>query len=209
MISAKVAIAASASFIVGHFIGVVIQHPSTVISGLWCVMASVVVMQSRLGGTYKAVWSRFLGILIGSVAGGFFIDFFGDGALSILLGVFITVSMCSILNLKDSIRIAGLSTALIIILGGAKPDVNPWSFTFFRFLDSCTGMAVSLSVAYFLWPEKAIENMKQTTIRILGLCSKYYRLATSLEKKSETVVKGLAAVAWGYLRFVGRESDIL
>lgn len=194
-ISAKVAVAAALSFLAGQALGIFIEHPESIVSSLWCVMASVVVMQSRLGGTYKAVWTRFLGILIGSVAGGFFINFFGEGALSILTGVFITVTLCSLLGLNDSIRIAGLSTALIIILAGARPEVNPWSFTFFRFLDSCVGMIVSLSVAYFLWPEKAIENMRTTTIRILGLLVKYYRKVTSLDKNDESHEKGLKALS--------------
>ena len=188
------AIAASLELYFGRGFGRVIEHPATIVSGLWSVMAAVVVMQSRLGGTYKAVWTRFLGILIGSVAGGVFIGYFGDGALSICIGVFLTVSMCSLLNLKDSIRIAGLSTALIIILGGARPGENPWAFTLFRFMDSCIGMMVSLSVAYFLWPEKALENMRQTTVRVLGSLGKYYRSATPVEKKSETVAKGMAAL---------------
>lgn len=193
-IAAKMAIAAALSYLAGHLINMLIEHPSTVVSGLWVVMASIVVMQSRLGGTYKAVWSRFLGILIGSLAGGIFIYFFGESWLSILVGVFITVSLCSLLNLKDSVRIAGLSTAMIIILGASKPDVNPWEFTFFRFLDSCTGMVVSLSVAYFLWPEKAIENMRQTTTKLLNELIHYYSSAATLDKKTDTVKRSLAAL---------------
>lgn len=179
----KMAIAASVSFLIGNWFYTVIEHPVTFISGLWCVMAAVVVMQSRLGGTYKAVWSRFFGILIGSFAGGFFIDILGESYYSILVGVFCTVLLCSLFNLADSIRIAGLSTALIIVSAIAKPEVDPWSFAFFRFVDSCIGMSVAVFVSYFIWPEKAMENMRHQSEKILGLLAKFYHRSTALDMK--------------------------
>lgn len=185
--AAKMGIAASLSFLIGHWFYELIEHPSTFVSGLWCVMASIVVMQSRLGGTYKAVWSRFLGILVGSVAGGLFITTMGEGAISICIGVFFTVALCSLLNLADSIRIAGLSTALIIVSAMARPGVDPWDFAFFRFIDSCIGLVVALCVSYFLWPEKATENMRKLSERILGLLGKFYQRSTTLDIKDSEV----------------------
>ncbi len=179
----KMAIAASLSFLIGNWFYTVIEHPVTFVSGLWCVMAAVIVMQSRLGGTYKAVWSRFFGILIGSFAGGFFINILGESYYSIFIGVFCTVLLCSLLNLADSIRIAGLSSALIIVSAIAKPEVDPWSFAFFRFLDSCIGMSVAVCVSYFIWPEKAMEKMRHQSEKILALLAKFYHRSTALEIK--------------------------
>src|ERR1700733_7163597 len=67
----KVALTAVLSIYLCQVMGNILSHPENIISGLWCVMASIVVMQNNIGGTYKAIWTRFLGVLIGSVIGAF------------------------------------------------------------------------------------------------------------------------------------------
>jgi len=155
------------------------------VSGLWCVMASIVVMQARLGATYKAGWVRFLGVLIGSIAGAVLINLVGDGAISLGISVFCTIVICALLNIKDSFRIAGLSTAVIIIMGGLKPTVNPWVFSFYRFMDSCIGIIVAVIIARLLWPEKAIVNIRRNISKTLNLLSKYFRLSVELDSETQ------------------------
>src|SRR5262245_3522074 len=68
-IAIKTGIAASVSLAIGLSYAEVFDRPDIFVSGLWCVMAAIVVMQAHLGGTYRAAWVRFLGVLIGSIAG--------------------------------------------------------------------------------------------------------------------------------------------
>ena len=185
---AKIAFKTGLSAAISLFIGIsyaqAFDRPDIFVSGLWCVMASIVVMQVHLGGTYKAAWIRFLGVLIGSIAGGILIDYIGGGAISLGISVFFTVVLCAVLNIKDSFRIAALSTAIIIIMGGIKPTINPWMFGFYRFIDSCVGILVAVTVARLVWPEKAIENIKKNISKTLNLLSKYFRLSVDLEPES-------------------------
>lgn len=184
-IACKTGVAASISLIIGLSYSHVFDRPDTLVSGLWCVMASIVVMQAHLGGTYKAAWIRFLGVVIGSTAGAILIDFMGTGPVSLGISVFLTIVLCALLNIKDSFRIAGLSTAIIIIMGGRQPAINPWLFSFYRFLDSCVGILVAVLVARLLWPEKAIENIRKNISKTLNLLSKYFRLSVHLEPESQ------------------------
>lgn len=180
-IAFKTGLAASISLVVGLSYSHIFDRPDTLVSGLWCVMASIVVMQAHLGGTYKAGWVRFLGVLVGSVAGALLINLIGHGPISLGISVFCTIIICSLLNIKDSFRIAGLSTAVIIIMGGVKPTINPWIFSFYRFLDSCIGIIVAVIIARLLWPEKAIENIRKNMSKALNLLSKYFRISVELD----------------------------
>lgn len=183
-IALKTALAASLSLLVGVSYTKFLNRPDTLVTGLWCVMASIVVMQANLGGTYKAAWVRFLGVLIGSIAGAIFIDVIGSGPMSLGVSVFLTIVLCSLLNIKDSFRIAALSAALIIIWGGLKTDLNPWLFSFYRFLDSLIGILIALVVARSIWPEKAIENLRENMSQTLSLLNKYFRMAVDLEPET-------------------------
>lgn len=177
----KTGLAASISLVIGLSFAQIFDRPDVLVSGLWCVLAAIVVMQAHLGGTYKAAWMRFFGVLIGSIAGATLINFMGSGPISLGISVFLTIVLCSLINIKDSFRIAALSTALIVITGGLKPEINPWLFGFFRFVDSCIGIVVAVAVARLLWPEKAIENIRKNISKTLNLLSKYFHLAVELE----------------------------
>lgn len=185
-IAFKTGLAASISLIIGLSYSQVFDRPDLFVSGLWCVMASVVVMQAHLGGTYQAAWIRFLGVLIGSIAGAIFIRQVGSGPISLGVSIFLTIVLCALLNIKASFRIAALSTAIIIIMGGLHPIIDPWLFGFYRFLDSCIGILVAVIVAHLVWPEKAIEDIQSNIAKTLELLSKYFRLAVNLEAKSPT-----------------------
>lgn len=188
----KTGIAAALALFLGLALGRIFDRPDVLVSGLWCVLAAIVVLQAQLGGTYKAAWVRFLGVLIGSIIGSLSIYFFDiDIILNVCLSIFFTIIICSILNLKESFRIASLSTAVIIILGEHNPAVNPWMFGFFRFIDSCIGIAVAVFVAHVIWPEKAGEHLRFNLMKSLTLIGKYYRLATMLEPEGEGYAKAL------------------
>lgn len=201
-IAFKTGLAASISLIIGVSYTQILERPDTLVSGLWCVMASIVVMQAHLGGTYRAAWIRFLGVLIGSTAGAFLINLIGPGPISLGISVFLTIVLCALLNIKDSFRIAGLSTAVIIIMGGLHPLTNPWLFSFYRFLDSCIGILIAVIIARLIWPEKAIENIRQNIAKTLNLLSRYFRIAAELEadnKGHEELSSSLFAEIIGFL----------
>lgn len=185
-IAFKTGLAASISLIVGLSYSKVFDRPDLFVSGLWCVMASIVVIQTHLGGTYQAAWVRFLGVLIGTIAGAIFIHLVGSGPVSLGISIFLTIVICALFNIKASFRIAALSTAIIIIMGKQHPIVDPWLFGFYRFLDSCIGIVVAVIVAHLVWPDKAIEDIQLNIKKTLNLLSKYFRLAVNLETKSPT-----------------------
>ena len=114
-----------------------ITHPNYLIANLWSVITAIIVLQTNIGGTYKAIWLRFIGVIIGSLIGAFFAFALGAGADSIGLAIFVTILLCSLLKIPDSYRLSALSVVVIMLPWKAHPESDPWIFASFRFLDTC------------------------------------------------------------------------
>jgi uncharacterized membrane protein YgaE (UPF0421/DUF939 family) len=179
-IALKTGITAALSWTAGVGFSNLFSRPDGLVSGLWTVITAVVVLQANLGGTYNAALQRFLGVMIGSILGAGFTWWFGASPLSLGVSIFFTVTLCALSGLKESIRIACLSVCVIMVLWGMRPEISPWSFALFRFLDSCLGILIAVTIAHTLWPAKATTLIQQDLAKTLTGLSKLYRLGASL-----------------------------
>lgn len=184
-LAVKTGIAAALGFFLSVALTTLLQRPDTLVSGVWCVLTAIVVLQANLGGTYQAALNRFLGVLTGSVMGGLFTSWLGSDPWSLALAIFSTVIICSIINIKDSVRIACLSTAVVMVLWGLKSNISPWLFSFYRLTDSTLGICIALFVAHVIWPERVVKNLQENIIKALGLISQLYRLSVKLDHGEE------------------------
>lgn len=168
-IAIKMAITAFLSYYLCVEVSRYLEHPTDLTAGLWCVMAAIVVLQNSIGGTYKAIWNRFLGVLIGSAVGACFAFWLGTEIEILGLAIFLTVTTCSLFGLQGSYRIASLSVAIIMIPWKSHPTGSPWTYAFFRFLDTCLGFAVAIVVSHLIWPSQALTSMRQNMAEIFTL----------------------------------------
>ena len=179
----KTALAACLAWIlVSWYAPLVFHRPNVLISGVWCVLTSVIVLQANIGGTFRAALNRFFGTFIGALVGSIVTSFLGSDPYSLGLGVFITVVFCSIFHLEDSYRIASASVAVVIILWKLNPEINPWAFSFFRFMDSTIGIIVALFVAHFIWPSHATISMQKNIAEILRDFKQLMQMVLKLEE---------------------------
>jgi uncharacterized membrane protein YccC len=170
----KVALTAVLSFYACTTLDQFFHRPSDLVAGLWCVMAAIVVMQNNIGGTYQAVWNRFLGVLVGSFIGAFCAYMIGTEIEVLGLAIGVTVFLCFLLGIPDSYRIAALSVAIILIPWKLHPTGNPWVYAFFRFFDTCLGFFVAIVVSHVIWPSQAITKMRMNMSEIFHLCRDYF-----------------------------------
>ncbi len=173
-LAVKVALTAVLSVYLCRGMDHFLSHPENVIGGLWCVMASIVVMQNNIGGTYKAIWTRFLGVLIGSVIGAFAAHIIGTEIEVFGLAIALTVILCSLLGVPDNYRIASLSVAIILLPWKSSSLGNPWIYAFFRFLDTCVGFFAAIIVSHMIWPSQALMKMRLTMSEIFYLFREYF-----------------------------------
>lgn len=186
-VATKIAVAGALGWTLGLVATHLTDRPDSLVSGMWCAVTAMVVLQASLGGTYKAGWARFLGVIIGSILGGFWTSMLGSNPISLGISVFFTVIICSIINIKDSIRIACLSVSIVLILWGLRPTVSPWVFAFYRVMDSCIGITVAMGVAHFLWPFQATHKLRSNLSDILLYIRQIYQLVTNLELGEQSV----------------------
>ena len=193
----KTGVVAALSWFIGESISHIGGRPTSLLSGLWCVVAAIVVVQDHLGGAYKVAIARASGIAIGSVLGALFTQLLGATPLSLGTAVMLTVLICSLFLLKDSYRIASLSVAVVMVSWEFKPDISPWIFSVYRFLDSLVGIAIALVVVQLLWPTEATQTMRKNIAKTINQLSQLYRLSLSMvppdeqEDSSRPLVKAI------------------
>lgn len=185
-VAVKTGLAAALSFFLGSGFSSFIGSPETFISGLWTVQAAIVVQQTHLGSTYKSAWMRFLGVLIGCFVGAVFTSLMGSTPLSLGVGVAMTIIFCAMLSIKESIRIATLSTSIVIVLWGLHTESNPWLLAFLRFIESCFGIIIAMFVAHTLWPSGVEQKLRQHMANILQDISQLFLKATIDNTLNET-----------------------
>jgi uncharacterized membrane protein YgaE (UPF0421/DUF939 family) len=185
-IAIRVGIAAIAAWSLGILFTKLFDRPDRLASGLWTTLTAIIVLQAYLGGTYMASWNRFLGVLIGSITGGFFTSLFGSSPLSLGISIALTIMFCSILNLKESYRISSVSAAVVMILWGFSEQVSPWVFSFFRFIDSCLGILIAMVVAHTVWPTHVTKKLRADMGTTLRKLNQLYRMVFIIEAQEES-----------------------
>lgn len=190
----RMAVKAGLAATLGLFFGVgfsqVLDRPDSLVSGLWTVITAIVVVQAFLGGTYQAAWVRFLGTFVGSVIGCLCTIALGSNAISLGFSVFGTIAVCSALKLNDSVRIASISVAVLMVLWGLRPDISPWTFAFFRFMDSCIGIFIAVVVAHTVWPTQATRKVRLNIVAIIKNLKELFQISVKFD---ETNVKHFRA----------------
>jgi uncharacterized membrane protein YgaE (UPF0421/DUF939 family) len=88
----------------------------------WAVASALIVMQSNLGGAWKASGQRLLGTAVSALTGGLFTGLLGVNVVWLGTAVYVTLLVCSWLGLRESLRLAGVTLVLVMLSGqGASP----------------------------------------------------------------------------------------
>lgn len=184
-IAIKTAIVAFLGWTIGSWFSHVMDRPNNLVSGLWCTLTAMIVLQAHLGGTYKAAWIRFSGVVIGSILGALCTIILGANPLSLAASIFFTVLFCFLLNIKDSIRISCISVTVVMVLWGLSPAINPWTFAFFRAIDSLLGIVIAVVVAHILWPKQAVDKLTLNMSQILCYIRRLFNIAVQIEPRTQ------------------------
>lgn len=179
-IAVKTGIAASCSYFAAKEYAHFFNRPDIFLSGLWCVVTTIVVMQANVGGTYKAGWVRFLGIIIGSIFGALGVLYFGVTIPALGLAVAITIFACSLLRIKEAYRIAGLSVAVVMLSWVGHPEASPWAIAFFRSLDATVGIVIAIVISHVVWPEQTWINIRNQLLKSFQIAKNCYHNAVKL-----------------------------
>jgi uncharacterized membrane protein YccC len=138
--SARTATAAAGSFLIARLFGLPEAY--------WAAISTIVVMQSTLGAALKISGDRFIGTLLGAMAGGMFARYFPQVWWVFALGLFFLGILCALFRLPDSYRFAGITLAIVVLI---PHTAAPWIVALHRFIEVSIGIVVGLAVA-LIWP---------------------------------------------------------
>src|ERR1700751_5040006 len=106
--SARTAIAAAGSLLASMWVARLSGLPEA----YWSAILTLVIMQSTLGAAWKISVERFIGTLVGAIAGGLLARFFPPSWMVFAAGVFLLGIVCALLRLQNSYRFAGITLAI-------------------------------------------------------------------------------------------------
>jgi uncharacterized membrane protein YgaE (UPF0421/DUF939 family) len=139
--SARTAIAATASFLIARLAGLPEAY--------WAPLITLVIMQSTLGATLEISGERFIGTVLGAVAGSLLGHSFPQAWWLFAVGVFVLGLLCALLHLQNSYRFAGITLAIVILI---PHQAAPWIVALHRSIEVTVGIVVGLVMAA-LWRE--------------------------------------------------------
>ena len=146
--AARTAIAATASFLIARLFGLPEAY--------WAPIITLVIMQSTLGATLQISLERFIGTLLGAVAGGVLARYFPQvwWVVVFAAGVFLLGILSAVFRLQNSYRFAGITLAIVILIPHSAP---PWVVALHRFIEVSIGIIVGLAVTA-VWPDPAARK---------------------------------------------------
>lgn len=152
LLSIEATLAIIASYYAGVFFGNLYHFKTPEISGLWCAISGIIVLQVLVKESFSAAWIRVLGSLLGALTSFVFASMMGYTIPALTVCVFVTVMLTSIFQIKQTFRLAGLTAAIIIIVGSLEPTVSPLMNSFSRFVESSVGAIIAIIITAAFYP---------------------------------------------------------
>ena len=171
--------------------------------GYWGAISAIIVLQSNFGSTISASRDRILGTVIGALFGFSFTQF---GALpwNYTLAVLAAVTVCGLLGLRSSSRLAGVTITIVMLVqnGGSH-----WTIALDRVMEVFLGIVVALAVSTLVFPDRARLRLRD------GLAQEILVLSTFFERILEgfraTPAEGLPAQREELLALIRKNNQLL
>ena len=142
--SLRTAVAAVLSLLVAHLFRLAEAY--------WAAMATLIVMQSSLGASLPISVQRFIGTILGAMAGAFVGTYFPVNVAAFGVTVFALGLVCAALKVERSAyRYASITLVIIMLI---SRTANQWVIATHRFFEVSIGIAVGLVISA-VWPEPA------------------------------------------------------
>ncbi len=155
LIAAKTALAAGICYSVARLAGLQ--------DGYWGAISAIIVLQSNVGSTVTASRDRLIGTLIGAAFGAAF-SLLGQGLWPYLLAVVAAMLTCSLLGLKNSSRLAGVTVTILMLVHRSGSN---WTLPLHRVLEVLLGIIVALGISALVLPNRARTRLRD------GLAQEY------------------------------------
>ena len=132
--------------------------------GYWAVFTAVIVVQASLGATITASLERFMGTVVGALAGAVAAYFhmrwpqFGGLILCVTVAI-----LAFIAAIRPTLKVAPVTAVIMMI--GATTSMDPWTAALFRVVEITVGSLVGVAATLLIFPARAhgaiVERVSQ------------------------------------------------
>ena len=124
----------------------------------WAPIATLIVVQSKLGDALPISMQRFAGAAIGAAVGAVAATYFPGSVWAFALAVFLIELFCAVLRVERSAyRDASITVAIVVLV---PRSISAWLIAVHRFSEVSLGIAVGL-VLSALWPDWPFSKLGQ------------------------------------------------
>ena len=118
--------------------------------GYWGAISAIIVLQSNFGATITASRDRILGTVIGAFFG-FSFSLFGSLPWNYIMALFAAVTLCGLLGLRSSSRLAGVTITIVMLV---QSDSRK-AIALDRVSQVVLGILVAVAVTTLVFPDRA------------------------------------------------------
>ena len=154
----------------------------------WILITIVVIMRPGYGLTKERTFSRFIGTIIGGVAGFAILAF--DPSIQIIGGLSILFLILGLTFNPSNFKIGSACITLNIILLFAIITPSDSNIILYRILDTCIGAILAIVANHFLWPyweslntNENIKNSIEANSNYLKQISIFYNNKKDIDSK--------------------------
>ena len=132
--------------------------------GYWGSISAIIVLQSNVGSTVTASRERLIGTLIGAGYGaGFSLVSTSVPLIAVYwMAVILAMVTCSLLGLKNSSRLAGVTVTIILLVHRTGSN---WTLPMHRVLEVLLGIVVALGFSTLILPSRAKMRLRDGLAR--------------------------------------------
>ncbi len=138
------------AFLGGFYFTRLFHEPTSFVGGLWATISAIIVLETTHTKTLFSAKNRMIGTFIGAVLSGIYLLLFPFTIIGFATTIGIGVLVCYVLKVPQSVKLTGITIAVIMIVSTITQDLHPMKNSALRFAESAIGAIISLLVAYIL-----------------------------------------------------------
>jgi uncharacterized membrane protein YccC len=152
-IAVQYALVSLLAFVIASNVTVLMQGTADLapIGALWAMISGIVVMQETRKSTLDSAWLRILGSLAGAIISAIYLLFLPFNPLGMAILIGLTVLICQGIGIPGHARLAALTVAVVMVVSGLNPAINPLVNASTRFIEVIIGSMVAVAVVW-VWP---------------------------------------------------------
>lgn len=153
------------SYFIGGLVTGLIDPGSKDIGALWAAASCIVVLQGDFKTSLSAAWIRVLGTFIGVLIAYAYMEWFPFSPLGMALSVSVLISICMLLKMPDSGRLAVLNMVVILIISIIHKNTPPYMNCLLRFIEATVGTGIGIALAWIISQIPAKKKKEQSPDR--------------------------------------------